>query len=447
VNTSQTTSGSGPLTDGDIEFLLSLLHVDTVTPMETKAASGLPAAMTKIASYASEAGMETILLEPPPAEILNRPDVPVSVAEVAASMGPFFIAGQPNLVLGIGRPQGRQQTLMFNVHIDTVGGLFPVRRVGNRIFGRGVIDAKGLVVPIVAGVRRAFAQIPDVGEQVCVLVQCVGGEEGGAMGVYGTRHLFEQGYYGALNIVAEPTELRYFDRSTTSMTARIAVNGAGSTDDEPQQGQNATVLLAALADHLARDLAPKIVSIGAKICIAGLHTGCMHNRVYGNGALLVNFAYPTVRVAHEIERLTTECFTLGLQRFQEDFSQSPVVANTADAASRICRLQWLKRRLPVLDNRNPDFEKLLSGIGVDRHAEDEQASRFTCDAMWLQASDCYTIVLGPAHLGRNNAHADDEHVDIEELESFADMVSRIVHAFAHRHGSPSRIRHGSSNGR
>lgn len=420
------------LTSSDLDTLVGFLAIDSVTPMETEAASDLDVLARRIAAYAEEAGMETVLLEPPPESRLRRADVPRSVTEVADRMMGLFLACQPNLLLSIGRPQARQRTLMFNVHIDTVGGLFPVCRAENKIFGRGVIDAKGLVVPVIAGIRHAFLSDPALADRVCVLLQCVSGEEGGAMGVYGTRHLFEQGYYGALNIVVEPTGLRYFDRSTTSMTARVSVGGSGSTDDQPQQGENATVLLAAVVHRLASELVPKIADVGAKMCIAGLHTGFMHNRVYGQGALLVNFAYPTLAVARQIERLTRETFGAAVGRFRDDFAQSPMFARTAQSAARICRMEWLKRGLPVLDNRDAALESMLAGIDIDRHGDDAEASRFTCDAMWLQSDDCYTIVFGPADLGDNKAHATGEYVNVGDLQSFAAAVSRIVQAFATR---------------
>src|SRR5690606_11210887 len=128
-------------------------------------------------------------------------------------------------------------------------------------------------------------------ERIEVLLTSVPGEEGGAMGVFGTRWLVAQGFTGRLMLFAEPTGGRVMDACTAAMTPRLRVAGAGSTDDHPGDGRDATVALGYRADHLARTVGPRAAALGAKLCIAGLHTGTSHNRVYGEGELLLNIAY------------------------------------------------------------------------------------------------------------------------------------------------------------
>ena len=72
---------------------------------------------------------------------------------VAADQG--FLAAQPSLVLRLG-PPAPAATVMFNVHLDTVAGLEPVRVDGRRLYGRGATDAKGPAVALLAGVRAAL---------------------------------------------------------------------------------------------------------------------------------------------------------------------------------------------------------------------------------------------------------------------------------------------------
>ena len=54
---------------------------------------------------------------------------------------------------------------MFNVHLDTVAGLEPVRLDGGRLYGRGAIDAKGPAVALLAGIRAALTSEPAVGHR------------------------------------------------------------------------------------------------------------------------------------------------------------------------------------------------------------------------------------------------------------------------------------------
>src|SRR5699024_9013769 len=128
----------------------------------------------------------------------------------------------------------------------------------------------------------------------------VSGEEGGAMGTYGTRPLVEQGWVGRLNVFCEPTGLRALPRATASATARIRVDGTDSVDDNPDHGHNATALLGFLAQHLAAGLDSRHRS--GRTCVAGLHTGRTHNRVHGTGELLLNLSYASSAEGAAVER-------------------------------------------------------------------------------------------------------------------------------------------------
>ncbi len=415
----------------DTEAVLTLLRTDTTTPMETGRPCDLVGAQTKFAEVARRVGFEVAVFEAPDPSVLDDPIVPVSVRERARELGGAFFSTQPNLVLQLGRGLP-ERTLMFNFHMDTVSGEVPVGVEGGRITGRGVADAKGLGVAVLAGVRRALQIHRGVEDRLRVVLQSVAGEEGGAMGVYGTRHVERLGYTGRLNVVCEPTAFAAFDRTTASMTACVAVEGVGSTDDAPGAGHNATVLLGYVIGELTREVAPRVAALGGKTCIAGVETGSMHNRVYGSGRLLVNFAYPSLSVGLAIEQIVGDVFDRAVESFAASHAVSVIAGATARAARDIISLTWLKRRLPVLANRDPEMERLLSEAGVERHEEGSGASPFTCDAMWLAGANRYAVVLGPGDLATNGAHTHAEYMDIDDLDRFAWQVCSIVGAFGVR---------------
>lgn len=417
------------LTRADEELLLELLSINTVSPMESGALSELRRAQEAVAADAEPEGFVVAHHAPPPASALEADAVPLSVRERAAALGSAFLENQPNLVLRLGPERPEARTIAFNVHFDTVADALPIERRDGVVVGRGAIDAKGLAVGILAGVREALRRTPALAEAITVLVQAVGGEEGGAMGVLGTRVVAALGYTGRLNVVAEPTRLRFFDRTTTSMTARVEVAGAGSTDDEPTLGQNATILLGAVVDRLARRLAPRVEQAGGKMCIAGLRTGETHNRVFGSGTLLLNFAYPSAEAAEAIERAAEEELRRALADFSQTFAAIPIARAAAESAAEICRLVWVKRGLPVLSNRDAELEAVLAAAGLRRHEDDGDAKPFTCDAMWLQGARRYTVVFGPGDLGANRAHADGEFVELGELDRYAAAVADMIAAF------------------
>ncbi|SER43752.1 M20/M25/M40 family metallo-hydrolase [Actinokineospora terrae] len=410
-------------TDTDAALLLRLINLPTAGPMEGVEPALLWEAQYLYADAAS--GFSVVHHAPADRSAMDLPGVPAAVR--AAAQDPTFLANQPNLVLRLGPADA--PTVMFNVHLDTVAGHERGGYDGCVIHGRGAVDAKGPAVALLAGVRDAVRRDPRVGTEVSVLIQAVAGEEGGAMGTFGTRPLVNAGYYGALNVFCEPTGLRYLTRATASATARVRVAGTGSIDDRPGDGHNATVLLGFLAQHLAARLA------GTKACIAGLHTGTRHNRVYGGGDLLVNLAY-----ADNGDALTTaleQAVADGVARFGQVFAEVPELARTAADAHRVTTVDWIKRGLPALSVANPWLDALMAEAEVPAWPAHEPA--FTCDAIWMAGvSGAATAVLGPGDLAANNAHAEGEFVAVADLAGFADQVSRVLRTFA---STPRHIPH------
>ncbi|PRY02377.1 M20/M25/M40 family metallo-hydrolase [Allonocardiopsis opalescens] len=417
-------AGLGP---EDRELLLRLLRLPTAGPLETGPGGPRPRLREALAEYARAAGaigFRTVhhgCAEP--AE-LDRDDVPAPVREALGTPG--FLADQPSLVLRLGPALPKARTVMFNVHLDTVAGEQPAGFDGARFRGRGAIDAKGPAVALLAGVRAARALRPAIGRDVAVLVQAVAGEEGGAMGVLGTRPLVERGFTGRLNVFCEPTRLRFLPRSTAAMTARVVVDGDGAVDDRPGTGHNASVLLGFLAQHLGRALDPHAAA-GA-VCLAGLHTGTLHNRVYGTGSLLLNLSYASAAAGRALERAVREALDDGLAAFTAAFGGTALFGRTAAEARAVTRLEWRKRGLPVLDDRDPWGHALLRSAGIEPWPPGEPA--FTCDAIWMAGvADACAVVLGPGDLAANRAHADGEYARADELDAFAAGAARLLTAF------------------
>ncbi|MHC0432823.1 M20/M25/M40 family metallo-hydrolase [Streptomyces sp. O3] len=418
-----------PLTSADDDLLLHLLALPTAGPLEGAASDRvrLWEAQRAYAEAARDLGFVVEWHGTAEPSAVTDPQVPASV-RAAMARDADFLKVQPSLVLRLGPRLPKRSTVMFNVHMDTVAGQQPVKLEGDRFHGRGAIDAKGPAVALLAGIRAAAAAEPLIGSEVGVLVQIVSGEEGGAMGVFGTRPLIEQGYTGRLNIFCEPTRGRLLTRSTASMTARVAVDGEDSIDDAPGAGHNASVLLGHLAGHLAAALPPYADS--GQVCVAGLQTGPLHNKVYGSGQLLLNLSYGAAADGIALEAAMTRELRAGIADFRARHAGSPLLALTAHDAELITRLDWLKRGLPTLDAHDAWAEHLLTArVGLARWPADEPA--FTCDAIWADGlPGAFTAVFGPGDLRANNAHAEGEFAKRSELESFAADVARLLAVFA-----------------
>ncbi|MGH3822687.1 MAG: M20/M25/M40 family metallo-hydrolase [Pseudonocardiaceae bacterium] len=417
------------------DLLLRLLRMPTAGPLETGPDGPPPQlweAQRAYAGAAAKLGFVPVHHAAVKRVALRRRDVPLAVSRAAARI-PSFLDDQPSLVLRLGPPLPRAATVMFNVHLDTVSGLEQAGFDGARFHGRGAIDAKGPAVALLAGIRAALAAEPAIGTGVGVLIQAVSGEEGGAMGTIGTRPLVEAGFVGRLNLFCEPTRRRYLPRATAAATARVSVDGTDAIDDRPAQGHNATVLLGFLAQHLGLTMA--LHAADGQVCVAGLHTGRLHNRVYGTGELLVNMSYAAPEAGRRLEAAFEVALREGLAEFARRFASTPEFALTAAQATSVTQLEWLKRGLPTLANTDPWCEALLAGAGLARWPADEPA--FTCDAIWMNGvPDAFTAVLGPGDLAANHAHARGEFARLAELELFAADVARILVSFARGQGSP-----------
>ncbi|MGH3898730.1 MAG: M20/M25/M40 family metallo-hydrolase [Pseudonocardiaceae bacterium] len=417
------------LLEADRDLLLRLLRMPTAGPLETGPDGVAPRLWEAQHAYAEAAaglGFVPVHHAAVKPEALRGNDVPLAVRRAVAEI-PGFLDGQPSLVLQLGPAMSREATVMFNVHLDTVSGLEPAGFDDVRFHGRGAIDAKGPAVALLAGIRAAVTAEPAIGTRVGVLIQVVSGEEGGAMGTIGTRPLVERGFVGRLNLFCEPTGRRYLPRATAAATARVCVDGCDAIDDRPDHGHNATVLLGFLAQHLALALAPHAAD--GPVCVAGLHTGRLHNRVYGTGELLVNLSYTSPQAGRRLEAAFAVALRDGLAEFARRFASTRDFALTAAQAASVTRLEWLKQGLPTLANTDPWCEALLDRAGLARWPADEPA--FTCDAIWMDGvPGTFTAVFGPGDLAANHAHAAGEFAELAELERFAADVARTLVSFS-----------------
>jgi acetylornithine deacetylase/succinyl-diaminopimelate desuccinylase-like protein len=417
------------LSAADVAWLRALMAVPSVSPLEGGDPDTVIAAQRVLVEGASARGLGYRRWDSPPLSALDRPEVPVSVREAAAADPAAFLAAQPSVVVACGRPQPPERRIVVNFHVDTVGPHVEPRLSGRVLHGRGAVDDKGPGVAAAVGVAAAFDAAPWLADSVEVLVASVPGEEGGAMGVYGTRWLVESGCVGRLMLFAEPTGCRVLDACSAAMTPRISVIGDDSTDDHPAAGHNATLALGFLAVYLGRELGPFAERVGGKLCIAGLHTGTLHNRVHGQGQLRLNIAYYDRKAAELLAAAVERLVSAASTEFARVFDGNPLARRLVADWERVVRLDWLKRGLPPLANRDPAMEALLAGCGLTRHDGVADGTAATCDAIWADGLDGYAAACGPGRLDANGAHTPGEFVELDELDRYATRIRDLVLRF------------------
>lgn len=92
---------------------------------------------------------------------------------------------------------GPRQIVLLG-HIDTVPGFIPATREGERLNGRGAVDAKGPLATFAAAAARCVGR--DLGDRQIVVIGAVG-EEGDSRGA----HFIKDRYRPAATIIGEPS--------------------------------------------------------------------------------------------------------------------------------------------------------------------------------------------------------------------------------------------------
>jgi len=102
-----------------------------------------------------------------------------------------------NVVGTLGDPEAERKIVLLG-HMDTVPGLIPVRWHGNRLYGRGAVDAKG---PLAAFVLAAVRAAPRLNNTRLVVIGAVEEETHGR----GARHLARTMQPSYCVIIGEPS--------------------------------------------------------------------------------------------------------------------------------------------------------------------------------------------------------------------------------------------------
>ena len=103
-----------------------------------------------------------------------------------------------NVVGTLGDPEAEREIVLLG-HMDTVPGLIPVSRRGNRLYGRGAVDAKG---PLAAFVLAAARVAPRLDGARLVVIGAVEEEAHGR----GARHLARTMQPPYCVIIGEPSD-------------------------------------------------------------------------------------------------------------------------------------------------------------------------------------------------------------------------------------------------
>jgi len=139
-----------------------------------------------------------------------------------------------NVVGMLGGPEAGREIVLLG-HMDTVPGFIPVRRRGNRLYGRGAVDAKG---PLAAFVLAAARVAPRLNDARLVVIGAVEEEEHGK-GAHHLAHTMQPPYCA---IIGEPSD---WEGITLGYKGRLCVDyrrvqpGGHSAGERPGPAEEA----------------------------------------------------------------------------------------------------------------------------------------------------------------------------------------------------------------
>jgi len=119
----------------------------------------------------------------------------------------------PSPTCGRGRGEGKGEGILLLGHLDTVPGFIPVRREGDRLYGRGTVDAKGALAAFCVAAARVG---PSLGTPIFV----VGAVEEEAATSRGARALLDRFTPQAV-VIGEPSG---WDSITVGYKGRLLID-------------------------------------------------------------------------------------------------------------------------------------------------------------------------------------------------------------------------------
>lgn len=178
----------------------------------------------------------------------------------------FTVTEQPvdstrfNIIASAGAP-----SVVFSTHFDCVPPFFPSRIDGDRLYGRGACDAKGILAAQVAAVDRLRQE----GETRVGLVFVVGEERGSD----GARAANEAANGSRYLVDGEPTDSRLGTATRGMLRLKLRASGRAAHSSFPELGESAIdKLIDTLIDLRSIDL-PSDPELGRTHYTVGLISG------------------------------------------------------------------------------------------------------------------------------------------------------------------------------
>jgi acetylornithine deacetylase len=322
---------------------------------------------------------------------------------------------RPNVVAVLpGRDDGR--LLLLEAHMDTVAlprEPRPVRREGGRLYGRGACDTKGSAAAMLAALSRLAAG-PD---RPTVVFAGVSDEENA---MAGSRALLEQLPAVDAAVVGEPTSLLPVRVHNGLMRFRVTARGTAAHTSRAHLGVNAIAAASRVVLSIQDELLPRLAARThplagpALITAAMIEGGVAPNLVPEWCAVVIDRRLapgedPQAALA-EVDQLLQQARARGDDVGREEPTILLPAVETPAADPLITAAEAV-----VAD----ELGSTISAGGVPYGTDASNLSG-------VGAIPC--VVLGPGSI--DQAHTEDEWVDLEEVERCSHIYEALVRRFA-----------------
>ena len=269
--------------------------------------------------------------------------------------------------------------MTFSTHLDTVPPYIPPRLEGNRLYGRGSADAKGIAAAMLCAAERRRA----AGASIALLF--VVGEETTHDGAHAANDwAVARGFRSVALVNGEPTESTLALGTKGAMRVVVRTAGEAAHSAYPHLGRSATAALVHLLAELETLDLPTDALLGATTINIGRLAGGVADNVLAPSA--------------------------------EARLMARLVSAPDDVWARLVR--WAAGRATL--ERGIEVPPVRLGH-VDGYPTSVVA--FATDIPALPAwGTPYLFGPGSIHV----AHRDDEHVDVADLAAAADTYERLA---------------------
>jgi acetylornithine deacetylase/succinyl-diaminopimelate desuccinylase-like protein len=307
-------------------------------------------------------------------------------------------------------PRGRvRQRVLLAPHMDTVGvanptQFRPVRR-GGRLHGRGACDTKGSVAVMLAALLAVARKQSRPAQTEIILAALVDEESMQA----GSRQLARSALRADLAIVGEPTDLQLVTAHKGDLWLELSTRGRAAHGARPELGDNAIHHMADVVKLLETKYAAELRRRRHRLLghptinVGMIHGGRQPNIVPDQCAIRIDRRTIPGEKDADVKR---EIIAFLRRHGQTVELSDTKVDEPAPPLETPIDHPLVKEFLAANGQRQPG--------GVD----------FFTDAGVLAAAGIPSVVFGPGNIAQ--AHTADEWVEIKQLESGTDRLSRFL---------------------